>query len=143
MDKGPRIAIFSVGKSKEHWLELALEEYVKRLKQWCRISFVFVKDNEQLIKALQKQDNYICLDPTGKLMSSLQFASHLDELLVQWKGEITYVIGGAEGIPESVKQGKKMVSLSPLTFTHQMTRLILIEQIYRAFTLSQGLPYHK
>lgn len=142
-DKGPKIQIFFVGKTKETWLEEALKEYLKRLKSYCRILWLCAKDNTQLVALLQKQKRYICLDPLGDVFDSIEFATYLEKRLFEWEGEATFVIGGAEGIPEEIKKGKPLLSLSRLTFTHQIARLLLLEQIYRGFTLIHRLPYHK
>jgi len=143
MDKGPKIQIIFVGKTKEAWLETALKEYLKRLEPYCRILWTCAKDDIQLTKILQKQKQYICLDASGVALNSIKLANYLEKYLVQWEGEISFVIGGAEGLPTELKKGKPLLSLSSLTFTHQIVRLILLEQIYRGFTIINGLPYHK
>jgi len=139
-----QIKIFTIGKTKEAWLEEALEEYMQRLKAVSGIEWILAKDDAQLVKHLEKERSFICLDPKGKSLDSLAFSKELLRLLSDGGSRLSFVIGGAEGIPASLKsRAAKLLSLSPLTFTHQLTRLILLEQIYRAFEIDKGSPYHK
>lgn len=138
-----KLKIISIGKTKEKWLNEAVDEYLKRLKPYVQIETLWAKDNHQLIDWCQKEDAFICLDPQGSLHSSESFSRFL---IQQWEKEgarLTLVIGGAEGLPQILKKKNQLISLSPLTFTHQMTRLILIEQIYRAIEIHRGSNYHK
>jgi len=138
-----KIKIISVGKSKESWLETALEEYAKRLTGHIGISFVWAKDDMQLIQLVEREGAVICLDPEGKLMSSLDFSVFFQKQVEKSGARLAFVIGGADGLPRSLKGNDPLISLSRLTFTHQLTRLVLVEQLYRAFTLTRGIPYHK
>lgn len=138
-----KIKILSVGKSKEPWLESALDEYAKRLTGQMDISFVWAKNDEQLVQLTEKEGYVICLDPTGKEFDSPNFSKFFQKEIEQSGARLSFVIGGAEGLPGSFKRRYPLISLSRLTFTHQLTRLVLVEQIYRAFTLIQGIPYHK
>jgi len=138
-----KIKIFSVGKSKEPWLETALDEYAKRLTGQMGISFVWAKNDEQLIQFTEKEGQAICLDPAGKELDSVDFSKFFQKEIESSGARLTFVIGGAEGLPKRLKKQHPLISLSRLTFTHQLTRLVLIEQLYRAFTLIQGIPYHK
>lgn len=134
-----KVKIFSIGKTKESWLEEALQEYTKRLKSTATFEWLWAKNNDQLIEWVESEDSVICLDPNGKLMTSEQFAN----LVEKGGSRLSFVIGGAEGLPEKLKKNYFLLSLSPLTLTHQMTRLLLIEQIYRAFEIKKGSQYHK
>ncbi len=138
-----KIKILGVGKTKEPWLENAIAIYLQRLKNQVQIEFVFVKDDLQLTAALAKEPAIVCLDSTGKLMTSEQFSSFTMKKLEEGGSRLTFVIGGAEGLPLEIKNIYPLISLSKLTFTHQMIRLMLIEQIYRAFEIIKGSPYHK
>jgi 23S rRNA (pseudouridine1915-N3)-methyltransferase len=138
-----KLKILSIGKSKEKWLEEALREYTKRLKPYMTIEWLWAKDNAQLIEWAQKEPLFICLDPAGCLFTSEQFAVFLEQLWEKNRSRLTIVIGGPEGLPPILIQRAQLISLSPLTFTHQMTRLILIEQIYRALEINRGSSYHK
>jgi 23S rRNA (pseudouridine1915-N3)-methyltransferase len=133
------IKILSIGKNKESWLQEALHEYEKRLTAIARIDWVLLKKEEQLEEALKKEQNYHCLDPFGTLYTSERFSTFLMP-----HPSITFVIGGATGIAKNLKdKAASLISLSPLTFTHQHTRLILLEQIYRSHEIQKGSNYHK
>lgn len=138
-----RIKILSIGKTKEKWLEEAFQEYVKRLKSTVEIETLWAKDNAQLIEWSQKESVYLCLDPAGKLLKSEEFSDYLSRSWEKGGSRLTLIIGGAEGLPPILRKEECLISLSPLTFTHQLTRLILIEQIYRAIEIKKGSNYHK
>lgn len=138
-----KIKIFSVGKIKEHWLQIAFDNYSKRLKSIAQINCQWVKDDTQLITFTQKEHNLIVLDPQGRLLTSEQFSKKLIQSLEIGDSRLSFVIGGARGIPAPIKKQGTLISLSPLTFTHQIARLILIEQIYRSFEISKCSHYHK
>lgn len=131
-----KVKVLSVGKNKETWLTDALHEYEKRLTPVASIEWVFVKtDAELAIK-----EPYIALDPNGELLDSPKWGRKILSL----GSRLTFIIGGADGLSKEILQNAKLtLSLSPLTFTHQMTRLILIEQLYRAFEIEKGSQYHK
>ena len=138
-----RIKILSIGKTKEIWLQSAFDAYTKRLQSAASFELIWVKDNTQLIAAANKEADPIILDPKGKLYTSETFSQMLLEALQRGGSKATFIIGGAEGIPEEIKRMGQLVSFSPLTFTHQITRLILIEQIYRGLEIARGSQYHK
>lgn len=138
-----KIKIISVGKNKEKWLEEALNEYCKRLKPHLQIEFIWTKDDDQFLFFVLKETSYVALDPTGRMLNSEKFADYLIEHLQKEGSRLTFVIGGAEGLPEEIKKNGSLLSLSALTFTHQITRLVLIEQIYRAIEIQKGSQYHK
>jgi 23S rRNA (pseudouridine1915-N3)-methyltransferase len=137
------IRILSVNKTKELWLEAALEEFVKRMKPFANIEYIWAKNEEQFLALAMKQSRLICLDSTGKMMSSEAFSSFLLKKLEEGGSHLTLAIGGAEGLPAELKKKCPLISLSLLTFTHQLARLVLIEQIYRAFEIAKGTKYHK
>jgi 23S rRNA (pseudouridine1915-N3)-methyltransferase len=137
-----KIKIISVGKTKEKWLEEAIDEYIKRLKHLLSFEFLWAKNDEQLIQFTQKESNLICLDAKGTEMNSLTFSNFFHEKLEENGSRLTLVIGGADGLPSVLKK-QTLISLSQLTMTHQIIRLVLIEQIYRAFEIAKGSPYHK
>ena len=138
-----KLKILSIGKTKEKWLEEAVNDYTKRLKSTVQIEYLWAKDTPQLIEWARKESYYICLDPSGKLFSSEEFSQFLSEEWEKGGSRLTLLIGGAEGLPSEIKQKSLLISLSPLTFTHQITRLVLIEQIYRAIEIQKGSRYHK
>lgn len=138
-----KLKILSVGKTKEQWLEEAFQEYVKRLTPTVQIENRWAKDTAQLIEWTSKEDHPLCLDPKGLLLTSEQWTEFLFHQWETKNSRLTFIIGGAEGLPQAIKQKGVLISLSPLTFTHQITRLILIEQIYRATEIRKSSPYHK
>ena len=139
-----RIKIFSIGKTKEPWLNDAISEYEKRLKAIMPIEWIFAKNNDQLRLLLEKESHFIALVPSAKESTSEQFAEILYNLLERFGSRLHFVIGGAEGIPPDIEQKAfTTLSLSKLTFTHQIARLILVEQIYRATEIKKGSEYHK
>jgi 23S rRNA (pseudouridine1915-N3)-methyltransferase len=139
-----RIKIFSIGKTKESWLQEAIDEYEKRLRSIMLIEWFFAKNNEQLKAFLAKEHSWVSLSPQAKQYTSEQFSSFLYKLMEDSGARACFVIGGAEGLPPDIlAQSRASLSLSSLTFTHQMTRLILLEQIYRATEIQKGSDYHK
>ena len=145
-----RINILAIGKLKERYLIEAVEEYLKRLKPYATVEIVELQEcrtieeeGEKLISRLPK-DSWICvLDVFGEVMSSEQFAQTMSNLALNGQSKLVFVIGGAFGISDKIRKIANLrLSLSKMTFTHQMTRLILIEQIYRAFKINRGEPYH-
>lgn len=137
-----KLKLISVGKTKEEWLDDAIEEYVKRLKPSLAIEFLWVKNDEQLIAAVEKESGVICLDANGQQMNSEQFAAFVNKKFEDNGSRLTLVIGGAEGLPAKLKT-YPLISLSLMTMTHQIVRLVLMEQLYRAFEILKGTKYHK
>jgi 23S rRNA (pseudouridine1915-N3)-methyltransferase len=157
------IRILAVGKTKEKYIELGIKEYAKRLQPYARLEIVTVgeeklKDNlstreeeqiraregEQLLKGIKPDEYVIVLDIKGKALSSEDLARQLSNLALYGNSAIVFIIGGALGLaPEVINRADITLSLSPLTFTHQMVRLILVEQLYRAFKIMRGEPYHR
>lgn len=138
-----KLKLLSVGKTKEKWLDEGFQEYIKRLKSSVQIECLWAKDSSQLLEWAHKENSYVCLDPAGRLFTSEEFSYFLCQ---QWEKEgsrLTLIIGGAEGLPSELKQKGNLLSLSPLTLTHQLVRLVLIEQVYRAIEIQKRSPYHK
>lgn len=119
-----------------------LRSILKRLKPSLQLICLWAKDDAQLIEWTNKESNCIALDPAGRLMISEDFSNFLIQSFEKGGSRLTLVIGGAAGLPPELKQ-LPLISLSPLTFTHQMTRLVLIEQIYRSLEIQKGSRYHK
>ncbi len=138
-----KIKIIAVGKTKESWLNEALQDYIHRLKGTVQFEFIYAKDDSQLLDTVSKESDPICLDAAGSLLTSEGFAAYLEKKLQTNGPRLTFVIGGPEGLPQSLKAHPSRLSLSPLTFTHQIVRLVLVEQIYRALEISKGSAYHK
>lgn len=138
-----KLRIVSIGKTKEKWLDDAIGEYLKRLKPLLDIQFVWTKDNAELIGLVQKEKHLICLDPNGRLLDSKTFSTFLMQQFEQGGARLAIAIGGPDGLPKELKENFPLISFSPMTFTHQLTRLILMEQLYRAFEIAKGSKYHK
>jgi 23S rRNA (pseudouridine1915-N3)-methyltransferase len=157
-----RITIVAVGKIKEKYLTEGIAEFRKRLTPFCRLDIVeigeekmpdnpsdaekakvLVKEGERILKAIRQGSYLMALDVKGSQLSSEELASKFDALALAGQSDITFVIGGAFGIaPDVLAAAKERLSFSKMTFTHQMIRLILVEQIYRAFKIRRGEPYH-
>ena len=139
-----KLTILTVGKAKEAWLQIRLEEYTMRFKGAIEIHWRLAKDEKTLNLWLIEEPYFIALDPKGKLLDSVTFASFFFKELEHHGCRLTLAIGGAEGFSQEVKsKASHLISFSLLTFTHQLTRLILLEQLYRALEIRRGSPYHK
>ena len=139
-----KIKIYTVGKTKEQWLQDALEIYEERLMPSLSFEWILAKNDEQLKQFLEKEANFICLDPNGKQYSSKEFSLFLLRSIQEADSRLSFVIGGPEGLPDLIRtRAKSLFSLSRLTFTHQIARLVLVEQVYRAFEIEKGSSYHK
>ena len=138
-----RIKLLSVGKTKEPWLEEAVSDYVKRLSSQVEFEFVWLKDDAQLELKVMKEGRVVLLDPQGITMTSEEFSGFLFKEIEKGNSRLAIVIGGPEGLSSKMKSHFQQISLSKMTFTHQITRLILLEQIYRAFEIDKGSSYHK
>ena len=140
---GPRVRIVSPGKNKERWLEDAIELYTTRLRGTLELECVWVRDDAALVKQARDAGSVIALDPLGKTCTSEEFSELLFAAIERGGSRLSFIIGGAEGLPKEVRADATLVSLSRLTFTHQMARLVLAEQIYRATEIRKGSGYHK
>lgn len=138
-----RIKFLSVGKTNERWLEEGIEMYVKRMSPFASFEFVWLKDAAQLEKALQAEKHVVILDPKGQTFDSKGFADWFFKRVEQAGSRLTFAIGPAEGFSDKVKAQFEATSFSLLTFTHQLTRLVLIEQLFRAFEIRKGSAYNK
>jgi len=139
------IHIIFIGKTKERYLVEGIAEYVKRLRPYCRLEIIELKDEglEKEAKRLEKylSPNTFLLDANGKAMDSLEFSSFIKN--ATQSAPLTFIIGSAEGISDSIKAKVPSISLSKMTFTHEMARLFLLEQLYRSFQILSNRPYHK
>lgn len=139
-----------IGKTKQkNWLALQ-EEYLQRLSHFVKFEIIEMKDSGKEIEGkliLDKlnQSQFVCLlDVKGRSISSHEFASEIEKWQNRGLKEVVFVIGGAEGVAsEVVERADNSLSLSFLTFTHEMARVVMLEQIYRAFTIIKGFPYQK
>ena len=151
------IKIIGIGKIKDKHLEALIEDYTKKISRYHKIEIIEVKDepikddektvlDAEASRALSKiKDNeyVILLDLHGKETDSISFAKHIDNLFIT-NSHITFVIGGSLGLGEALlKRANERLKLSEMTFLHGMTRLILVEQIYRSFKILNNETYHK
>ena len=157
-----KISIVCEGKIKEKYLTEGIAEFTKRLTPYCKLETIAIgeekmpdnpspaekeqvlaKETERLISAIPASAHVVLLDLQGKEITSPQLAEMFDSLALAGKSHIAFVIGGAFGYTDALRKRADMRwSFSKLTFTHQMIRLMLVEQIYRAFKISRNEPYH-
>lgn len=158
-----KIKIISVGKLKEKYLVDGVNEYIKRLGAYTKVEVYEVADekipnnpslaDETLVKVKEgrrvldkvKQDDYmILLDVQGKKLDSIKFSKHIENLMIDGKSSIAFVIGGSLGHCQEVyDRANYKLSFSDMTFPHQLMKLMLVEQIYRAFKIINNETYHK
>jgi 23S rRNA (pseudouridine1915-N3)-methyltransferase len=152
-----KISIWCIGKTDEKYLEDGISKYLKRLTHYTRISLDVFKDVKQgqttedtlkreadlIFSKLKSDDILILMDEKGDAYTSVQFAAYLEKLQIQAGKHIIFLIGGAFGHHASIRnRANHAISLSKMTFSHQMVRLFLVEQIYRAFTILRNEKYH-
>ena len=152
-----KIVLRWVGKTKNPWLARLIEEYQSRIRHFSDLTFSEVKptqglniaqsvlvEGSRLLSKVDRDDYLIALDPLGQQIGSERFAEIIDERREHSLKKLVFVLGGAGGLSSAVKSRcQRLVSLSSMTFNHEMARLILVEQIYRALTLINQHPYHK
>ena len=157
-----KITIACVGKIKEKYLTAGIDEFTKRLTPFCKLETVAIneekmpdnpspaekeqvleKETQRLLAIIPENSYVILLDVIGKQLSSPELASKIDALALNGNSHITFVIGGAFGYTDALrKRADYALSFSKMTFTHHMIRLLLIEQIYRAYKISNNQKYH-
>ena len=158
-----KIKVVTVGKLKEKYLKDGIAEYSKRISRFAKLEMIELADEKTPDKASESEnqkileiegqrilskvgdrDFVIVLAIEGKTFSSEEFSKQLEEASIKGFSTLTFIIGGSLGLSSSVKNRANLsVSFGRLTLPHQLMRLVLIEQIYRAFTIQQGSPYHK
>lgn len=145
-----KIKICAIGRLKEKFLVDGVGEYLKRLKPFAKVEVAEIpecrtleEEGAKLLAQVLRESFVIVLDVVGETLSSEKFAEKISALNLHGVSEITFIIGGAFGLSEEVRRAADFrLSFSPMTFTHQFARLILVEQIYRAFKIIRGEPYH-
>lgn len=154
-----RITLLTVGKTDKDWVKQGLDIYVSRLKHYIPFSIVEIpelknvssltkeqiktREGELILKNIRPNDDVVLLDERGKEYTSTELAKVIQDKISYAGKDIVYIIGGAYGFSEAVYQrANSRLSLSRMTFSHQMVRAIFTEQIYRAFTIMRGEPYH-
>lgn len=154
-----KITLLTVGKTDKGWVKDGLDIYASRLKHYIPFSIIEIpelknvsalskdqiktREGELILKNVRPADDLILLDERGKEHSSVEFAKVIQDKISYAGKDIVYVIGGAYGFSDAVyRRADSRISLSRMTFSHQMVRAIFVEQLYRAFTIMKGEPYH-
>ncbi|MEG2984702.1 MAG: 23S rRNA (pseudouridine(1915)-N(3))-methyltransferase RlmH, partial [Peptostreptococcaceae bacterium] len=155
------ITVISVGKLKEKYLKLGIEEFSKRLSKYCKLDMIELddekcpenlsekdmeivknKEGQKILSKIKNNSYVIALAIDGKNLSSEELADTISKLAVRGNSHITFVIGGSLGLADDVlKRADYKLSFSKMTFPHQMMKLILLEQVYRAFRINNNEPY--
>ncbi|WP_217587449.1 23S rRNA (pseudouridine(1915)-N(3))-methyltransferase RlmH [Lentibacillus saliphilus] len=158
-----KIQLITVGKLKEKYLKQGIQEYMKRLSTYAKVDIIEVPDEKapenlsdaqataikdkegtRIMGHIQPDTYVITLEIKGAMPTSEQLAQKLDTLATYGKSKIAFVIGGSLGLSEAIQQRSDYaLSFSKMTFPHQLMRLVLLEQVYRAFRINRGEPYHK
>ena len=158
-----KLSLICVGKIKEKYLTMGIDEYKKRLGRYCSLEIIELPDEKtpdnatfavgeaikktegaRILKAIKDDSYCIALDIRGNMLSSEELAKHMEKLFVSGKSHISFVIGGSLGLSEEVlKRADYRLSFSKMTFPHQLMRLIFLEQVYRAFRIINNEPYHR
>ncbi|GGH21529.1 23S rRNA (pseudouridine(1915)-N(3))-methyltransferase RlmH [Mucilaginibacter phyllosphaerae] len=154
-----KITFITVGKTEDAYLKEGIEKYVKRLKHYTKLELVDIpelkntkalteeqqkaKEAELILKKITVQDHVILLDENGLEFTSVQFANYINKRSVSSSANLIFIVGGPYGFDQLVYQrANDKLSLSRMTFSHQMVRLFFVEQLYRAYTIIKGEPYH-
>jgi len=157
------ITIITVGKLREKYLKQGIDEYLKRLSAYAKMEIIELpdekapeilsenemeqvkrKEGERILAKISPDAHVIALAIEGSMKTSEELASRLDHLATYGKSKIAFVIGGSLGLSKEVMQrSDEALSFSKMTFPHQLMRLILVEQVYRAYRINRGEPYHK
>lgn len=157
------ITIISVGKIKESFYRDAIAEYSKRLSKYCKLSIIEVADEktpdqaspvventimqkeaDRILKNVKEDAYVMALAIEGRKCDSVSFSSKIENLGIQGKSNLVFVIGGSLGLADTVKsRADELISFSDMTFPHQLMRVILVEQIYRGYRIMNHEPYHK
>lgn len=154
-----KITLLTVGKTDKDWVKQGIDIYATRMKHYFPFSIVEIpelknasslsedqiktKEGEFILKNIKPAEDVILLDERGREFTSIEFAKVLQDKISYIGKDIVFIIGGAYGFSDAVRQrANSKISLSKMTFSHQMVRAIFVEQLYRAFTIMKGEPYH-
>lgn len=154
-----KITLIAVGKTEDKYLIEGIEKYLSRLKHYINFNLLVIpdikntknlteaqqkgKEAELISKQINNSDVVVLLDENGKKYSSVDFSTYLNKQMIGSVQHLVFIIGGPYGFDESIyKRANASVSLSAMTFSHQMVRLFFVEQLYRAFTILKNEPYH-
>lgn len=154
-----KITLLTIGKTDDAYILEGIDKYLKRLKHYIKFEIQIIpdlkktknlseeeqknKEAELFLKNIQNTDYVVVLDERGSELSSLQFADFLNKRMIASVPNLIFLVGGPYGFDQSIYQrANYKISLSKMTFSHQMIRLFFVEQVYRAFTILKGEPYH-
>lgn len=154
-----KIVLLTVGKTEDAYIKEGIDKFIKRLKHYTKLEIIDLpelkntkaltqeqqksKEAELILKKLGTNDHVVLLDEKGLEFSSVQFADYLDKKAISSVQTLVFIIGGPYGFDASVYQrANAQMALSRMTFSHQMVRLFFVEQLYRAYTIIKGEPYH-
>ncbi len=154
-----KISLICIGKTDEKFIQEGIEKYVKRLKHYIGFQQIVLsdiknvknlseaqqkeKEGELFLKQLTTQDFVVLLDERGKEMRSVEFARYFEKKMLASTQHVIFLIGGPYGFSDEIKKrANDKISLSKMTFSHQMVRMFFVEQVYRAFSILKGEPYH-
>jgi 23S rRNA (pseudouridine1915-N3)-methyltransferase len=157
------VKIIAVGKIKEKYIQDGIKEFSKRLSRYCSLDIIEIddekapeglsekemkivkqKEGERIIAKIPQNSFIISLEIQGKLLTSNELSEKIDDLMINGVNNITFIIGGSLGLSDEVlNKSNFRLSFSKMTFPHQLMRLILLEQVYRAWRIMKGEPYHK
>jgi 23S rRNA (pseudouridine1915-N3)-methyltransferase len=154
-----KITFITVGKTVDSYLKTGIDIYVSRLKHYTKLQIIEIdelkntktltreqqksKEAELILKKISPLDHVILLDENGTALTSAQFAAYINKKAIGSTSNLVFIVGGPYGFDASVYQrANDKISLSAMTFSHQMVRLFFVEQLYRAYTIIKGEPYH-
>ncbi len=144
------IKIICIGKIKEKYLTDLINDYQKRINKYHKLEIIELKDSninnekEEILKHIKTSDYIISMCIEGKLLTTLEFKDKIESLMLNGNSNITFIIGGSDGIHDQIKRlSNELISFSKLTFPHGLFRGILLEQIYRIFKIMNNETYHK
>ena len=143
------IKIICVGKIKEQYLKDAILEYKKRISKYHKLEIIELPDNSieeegnAILKVINDKDYVITLEIEGQMIDSIEFSNRIEKIFIE-HSNITFIIGGSDGLSDKIKAISNFkLSFSKMTFPHQLFRVMLLEQIYRAFKIMKNETYHK
>lgn len=138
-----KVKVLFTGKTTDPWIRQGVEEYAGRIRHYAPFELVELKDDDQMLKYVRSSDLLILLDEHGTEFSSVAWARNLEQKAAHLPKDWVFAIGGPYGFPPAVQErADECLSLSRMTFSHQLVRLVFLEQLYRAFTIIKGEKYH-
>ncbi len=154
-----RVTLLAVGRLKECYWRDACDEYLKRLRPYAAVRVVELADRDpgkatveravqdegaDVLAAVRAGEHVVALDVAGRAVDSVEFSRYLERLALDGRSAVTFVIGGSHGLSADVlSRADERLSLGPMTLPHNLARVVLLEQLYRAFRIARGEPYHK